>query len=155
MQLIRQIAIIPSQQLPRSMANSLFKMATGTYPMGTGHSYPHPSDQNLTHRVTRIHIRVENSFHTRTRRVILTRRVTHTQQYTRVHTPKYNSFQQNKSTIEQQNRNISRSSQLKQIICLIGSFQICLYGDQGLREFWNIYTHMLIWAKYGLYAYMG
>jgi len=60
------------------------KMVTGTYPMGTGHPYPHPPDQNLTRRVTRTRRRVENSFHTRTRRVILTRRVTRTQQYTRV-----------------------------------------------------------------------
>ena len=82
------------------------KMATGTYPMGTGHPYPHPPDQNLTRRVTRTRSRVENSFHTRTRWVILTRRVILTRQYTRVHTPKYNSFQQNKSTIEQQNRNM-------------------------------------------------
>jgi len=57
-------------------------MATGTYPMGTCHPYPHPPSQNLFHRVTRESRRVRNSFHTRTRRVILTRRVFHTRKYT-------------------------------------------------------------------------
>jgi hypothetical protein len=116
------------------------KMATGTYPMGTGHPYLHPPDQNLTRRVTRTRRRVENSFHTRTRRVILTRRVTHTRQYTRVHTPKYNSFQQNKSTIEQQNRNISGGVEWGWGL-----------GVEGVQEYIYSYAYMgQIWAI-GLY----
>jgi len=58
------------------METGSVKMATGTYPMGTGHPYPHPPDQNLTRRVTHTRRRVENSFHTRTRWVILTRQYT-------------------------------------------------------------------------------
>ena len=116
---------------------SILKMATGTYPMSTGHPYPHPPDQNLTRRVTRTRRRVENSFHTRTRRVILTR------QYTRVHTPKYNSFQQNKSIIEQQNRNMGWWSGVRMRIRVWGSSRIyiliCLYGPNM--------GYMLIWTK--------
>jgi hypothetical protein len=58
-------------------------LATGTYPMGTGNPYPHPPSQNLTRRDTRESRRVRNSFHSRTWRIILTRRVTHTRDYTR------------------------------------------------------------------------
>jgi len=54
-------------------------MATGMYPMGTGHPYPHSLDQNIFHRITRESRRVRNSFRTR--------------KYTRIQ-QKYNNFQQ-------------------------------------------------------------
>jgi len=49
----------------------------------SGHPFPHPPELNSTRRVTRIRSRVGKCFHTRTRRVICTRRVTRTRKHTR------------------------------------------------------------------------
>ena len=68
------------------------EMATGTYPSGIGHPYPYPLELSFTSRVTRNRTRVEKYFHTRTRRVIYTRRVTRTRKaYPRI-TYKYHIF---------------------------------------------------------------
>ena len=58
----------------QAQGNDTVKMATVR--TRTGHPYPYSPDQNLTRRVIRTCRRVENSFHTRIRRV------TRTQQYT-------------------------------------------------------------------------
>ena len=59
------------------------KMATGMYPTGSSHPYSYPLGLNFTRWVTHTRTRVEKYFHTRTRWVICTRRVTHTRKDTR------------------------------------------------------------------------
>jgi len=72
--------------------HSRLEMATGIYPSGIGHPYPYPLELSFTCRITRTRTRVGKYFHTRTRRVIYTRRVTRTRKaYPRI-TYKYHIF---------------------------------------------------------------
>lgn len=71
------------EQTLNSICRSGLKMATGMYPTGSSHPYPYPLGLNFTRWVTRTRTRVEKYFHSRTRWVICTRRVTHTRKHTR------------------------------------------------------------------------
>jgi hypothetical protein len=55
------------QRYVQRVIGAWLKMATGTYPTGSGHPHPHPHPPSCTRRVTRNRTRVGKCAHTRIR----------------------------------------------------------------------------------------